>query len=100
MVYLHARIDVLLDRIQRRGRPFEEDFDPEYLTGLSEAYQHYFAHYDGPSPLLDLDTSEINYVDSDAVLDDLYERIIAVAEGNEPLPTVEVSPVLAKLGRV
>ena len=100
LVYLHARIDVLLERIQRRGRPFEEDFDPEYLTGLSEAYQHYFAHYDGPSPLLDLDTSEINYVDSDAVLDDLYNRIISVAEGNEPLPAVEVSPVLAKLGRV
>ena len=33
LVYLHARIDVLLERIQRRGRPFGEDFDPNYLTG-------------------------------------------------------------------
>ena len=79
LVYLHARMDVLLARIRRRGRPFEEDFDEDYLRSLSEAYQHYFSHYDGPSPLLNLDTSDLNYVDSDDVLEELYSKICDLA---------------------
>ncbi|MEE2789513.1 MAG: deoxynucleoside kinase, partial [Myxococcota bacterium] len=73
------RMDVLLERIKRRGRPFEENFDEDYLRALSEAYQHYFSHYEGQSPLLDLDTSDLNYVDSDDVLEDLYARICNLA---------------------
>src|SRR6476659_9473977 len=31
VIYLQARLDVLLQRIKKRGRDFERKFDPEYL---------------------------------------------------------------------
>ena len=81
LVYLNARTDVLLERIAMRARPFEEDFDRDYLVGLSEAYSHYFAHYELSVPLLAIDTSEINYVDSDEAFESIYQQIIALADG-------------------
>ena len=79
IVYLNARQDVLLQRIAKRARPFEEDFDPEYLLGLSGAYVHYFGHYRGSVPVLHLDTSAINYVDSDEPIEAIYQDIIRLA---------------------
>jgi len=80
LVYLNARTDVLLDRIAMRARPFEEDFDRDYLVGLSEAYSHYFSHYELSVPLLAIDTTEINYVDSDDAFESIYQQIIALAD--------------------
>ena len=82
LVYLHASQEVLHKRIAKRGRPFEEDLDPNYLIALSEAYQHYFAHYDKSVPLLALDSSELDYVASDAVLDGIYDQILTLAATN------------------
>src|SRR5207253_528773 len=45
VVYLQARIDVLLARIKRRGREFEKKFDPQYLEDLCRAYNEFFFHY-------------------------------------------------------
>ncbi len=82
LVYLNARLDVLLGRIEQRARPFEEDFDANYLAELSQAYQHHFAHYDMNVPLLALDTSEINYVSSDEAFEEIYQQILSLAEEN------------------
>ena len=81
LVYLNARQDVLLSRIEKRARAFEENFDGEYLRSLSDAYTHYFAHYDGAAPLLALDTSDLNYVDDDDVFESIYQRILSI--GNQ-----------------
>ena len=78
LVYLHASQSVLLERIKKRGRPFEEDFDPAYLCGLSEAYQDYFATYDR-TPLLRVDTSQLNIPASAELVDHLFERITKMA---------------------
>lgn len=78
VIYLHARQDVLLERIKQRGRAYEEDFDQDYLLSLSGMYQHYFAHYT-LTPLLSLDTSEINYVDDDDPIEQIYERVLRLA---------------------
>jgi deoxyadenosine/deoxycytidine kinase len=45
VVYLQARLDVLLTRIKKRGREFERRFDPDYLTGICRAYNDFFFHY-------------------------------------------------------
>ena len=89
LVYLNARTDVLLSRIEKRARPFEEDFDPTYLISLSEAYKHYFAHYTQSAPLLALDTSEVNYVNSDETLEEIYQQILTLAAHKEPVLEVE-----------
>jgi len=78
LIYLHANHDVLMERIARRGRAFERDFDPGYLRGLSEAYTHYFAHYDR-TPLLALDTTEIDYGADQTQIDHIFERVLELA---------------------
>lgn len=79
IIYLHARLDVLLERIARRDRPFERGIDPDYLLRLGRAYQHYFAHHRGGPPVLHLDTSEIDYVARDEPIDALYAEIHTLA---------------------
>lgn len=94
LVYLNARLDVLLERIKKRARSFEENFDEEYLMALSEAYTHYFSHYDDSVPLLALDTSEINYVDNDDMFEAIYQQIIELAEQNQTVPDSDIPPGL------
>lgn len=78
LIYLTARQDVLLQRIARRGRPFEVDFDPEYLLSLSSAYQHYFSHY-RTTPLLVLDNSELDYTTSHEPVERIYREVLRLA---------------------
>ena len=75
VVYLQARLEVLLDRIKRRGRSFEKNFDAAYLKRLCSAYNDYFFHY-ADTPLLVVDTSDINVVDSVADFEDLTRSIL------------------------
>jgi deoxyadenosine/deoxycytidine kinase len=58
-VYLRAPVPVLLERIARRGRPFERGMDPAYLEALSEAYERHFARY--PHPLLVLEADALDF---------------------------------------
>ena len=89
LIYLHAPLPVLLERIKRRGRPFERDFDADYLAGLCRAYQLFFAHYDS-TPLLRLDNSALNYADdtpeSKGVMDRIFSQVLSLA-GGESAPT-------------
>ena len=78
VVYLNARQDVLMQRIARRDRPFERDFDPAYLRELSQAYTRFFAHYDR-TPLLALDTTEIDYVADPTEIDRIYGQVLELA---------------------
>jgi deoxyguanosine kinase len=79
LIYLHAGQRVLLERIQKRGREFETDFDPEYLMSLSERYQEFFATYDD-TPLLAIDTSTLNVPESSSVVEEIYQKVVVLAE--------------------
>ncbi|MFC1627594.1 deoxynucleoside kinase [Gemmatimonadota bacterium] len=74
IIYLQATTEVLIERIHRRGRSFERRLSEDYLRSLNEAYNYYFFHYDA-SPLLVVNTSEIDFVHKQADLDDLIEEI-------------------------
>jgi len=79
IIYLNARLEVLLDRIARRDRSFERGIDPDYLVRLSRAYQHYYQHHRGPSPVLSLHTSEIDYVNHDEPIEWLNDHVLTLA---------------------
>ena len=79
LIYLHAGQRVLLERIKKRGREFEADFDPEYLMLLSERYQEFFATY-SDTPLLAIDTSTLNVPESDEVVEEIYQKVLSLAE--------------------
>jgi deoxyadenosine/deoxycytidine kinase len=74
IVYLQARLDVLLERIGRRGRPFEKAMDPGYLEALSEAYNYFFFHF-ADAPLLVVTTNDVDFTAGTGEIDDLLARI-------------------------
>jgi len=59
-VYLRAEPDVLLRRIEQRGRPFERSMQAEYLAELTRRYDEYFRTYSGQ--LLTIDAGTIDFV--------------------------------------
>lgn len=82
VVYLQASTEVLLHRIALRGKPFERDLDRQYLEDLNEAYNHYFFHYDG-SPLLVVNTNDLDFVNRKQDLEDLVKQIGEVRGGTQ-----------------
>ncbi|MDP6461798.1 MAG: deoxynucleoside kinase [Gemmatimonadota bacterium] len=80
VVYLQATTDTLLNRIKHRGRPFERNISSEYLETLSEAYNHFFFHYE-ETPLLIVNTNELDLVGSDSDYEGLLSMIRRHASG-------------------
>jgi deoxyadenosine/deoxycytidine kinase len=82
VIYLQAGLDTLLKRIKKRGRAYERSISPQYLQELSEAYSHYFYRYD-ETPLLVVNTSEIDFVSTPAHFDQLVEQIRNAQKGTQ-----------------
>jgi deoxyadenosine/deoxycytidine kinase len=55
VVYLRAEPDLLLQRIAKRGRPFEMEMEAGYLRRLGEAYDRHFDHSDYPLLVIEAD---------------------------------------------
>jgi deoxyadenosine/deoxycytidine kinase len=89
VIYLQSRQEVLLSRIKKRGREFERKFDPEYLAELSRTYNDFFHRYDD-TPLLVVNTSDIDFVESDDDFEELVRLISRITHGThyyQPLGT-------------
>jgi deoxyguanosine kinase len=80
VIYLQARLEVLLQRIRRRARDYERHFDGAYLDKLSRAYNDFFFHY-GDTPLLVINTSDIDFVHNEADLENLVSVIRKMRKG-------------------
>jgi len=74
VIYLQARTEVLQQRIQWRGRAFEQDMDDGYLNALNGAYSYFFHHYKD-SPLLVVNTDNLDFVNVPADFDLLFGHI-------------------------
>src|SRR5438270_9346480 len=89
VIYLQARLDVLLARIKKRGREFERRFDPEYLAELSRTYNDFFHRYD-ETPLLVINTSDIDFVETARDIEALIRALGSIKAGThyyQPLGT-------------
>jgi deoxyguanosine kinase len=82
VVYLQAPIDVLARRIKQRGRPEELHLSEEYLAEVNRAYNHYFFHYTA-TPLLVVNTAEVDFVKHEDDLDDLVKQIRQMGKGTQ-----------------
>lgn len=80
VVYLQAPVDVLLDRIARRGIDYERMIDRSYLERLNEAYARFFHEYDG-APLLIVNAASIDPVNNQADFDELHQAIGRMRKG-------------------
>lgn len=88
VIYLQAPVEVLRDRIQRRGREYERLIDLAYLERLAGAYAEFFHRYD-QAPLLIVNAAEIDPVGTDADFKLLLEQICRIRTGRHyynPLP--------------
>jgi len=74
VIYLQARTDVLLQRINWRGRTFEQNMDSGYLDALNGAYSYFFHHYKD-APLLVVNTDNLDFVNVPKDFDLLYDQI-------------------------
>jgi deoxyguanosine kinase len=74
VIYLQARTSVLMQRIRWRGRTFEQDMEEDYLNALNAAYSYFFHHYKD-SPLLVVNTDNLDFVNVPSDFDLLYDQI-------------------------
>lgn len=74
VIYLQSSVDRLMENIRQRDRDYERQISRSYLEDLSEAYNHFFYHYN-KSPLMIINTSEIDFVSNKKHLDYIEEQI-------------------------
>jgi deoxyadenosine/deoxycytidine kinase len=80
VVYLQAPVDVLLERIARRGIAYEHYIDRAYLERLNEAYARFFHEYNA-APLLIVNAAQIDPVSNQADFDELLGAIRRMKRG-------------------
>jgi deoxyguanosine kinase len=82
VVYLQATPEVLRGRIAKKGAHSESKISPEYIAEVVRAYEHFFFHYTA-SDLLVVNTSEIDFVERNADLQQLLKRIHEPVKGTQ-----------------
>ncbi|HSQ77684.1 MAG TPA: deoxynucleoside kinase [Nitrospirota bacterium] len=82
VIFLQADTDTLLRRIKQRGRSFEKDINTDYIAAVNEAYNQYFFHY-SETPLLVINTSDIDFVHRREDLDDLLKQVLGMKQGTQ-----------------
>ena len=80
VIYLQAPVDVLLERVRRRGLAQESLIDRAYIQTLVDAYTQFFHHYNA-APLLVVNAAEINFVDRAADFQTLLDYIPRIRSG-------------------
>jgi len=90
VIYLQAPVDVLLDRINRRGNPNEKYLTADYLEKLNEAYSKFFLYYES-APLLIVNAAGINLHNSESDYEMLVDNIMSNPKGKNflnPQPSI------------
>jgi deoxyadenosine/deoxycytidine kinase len=80
VIYLQAPVDVLFERIRKRGIAYEGSIDRDYLQTLVDAYTQFFHHYTA-APLLVVNAAEINPVDRESDFRTLLDYILRIRSG-------------------
>jgi deoxyadenosine/deoxycytidine kinase len=80
VIFLQADTDAILRRIRQRSRSFEKDIGRDYIADVNEAYSQFFFRYT-ETPLLVINTSDIDFVRNRQDLDDLIRQILGMKQG-------------------
>jgi deoxyadenosine/deoxycytidine kinase len=77
VIYLQAPAETLIERVKRRNVAYERDIPEEYLVRLAETYARFFYQYDA-SPVLTVNSENLNFAGNSRDVDLLLERISAL----------------------
>ncbi len=88
VIYLRANEDLLLERIERRGRPYERNMDPVYIGELAAAYDNFYLHSARPMPVLTISAADHDFVAEPEQINWIRDQIC------EMLSLAPVQPVL------
>jgi len=80
VIYLQAPVDVLIERIERRGIRYEQHMDRGYLERLQEAYARFFHAYDA-SPLLIVNAAQADFVSNEKDYAQLLAQVCRIRRG-------------------
>jgi len=80
VVYLQAPVDVLLERITRRGVDYEQHIDRQYLERLNQAYARLFHEFEA-APLLIVNAASIDPIANQHDYDELLAAIRRMSRG-------------------
>ena len=80
VIFLQADTETILRRIKQRARSFERNVSRDYIEAVNEAYNHYFFRY-SETPLLVINTSDIDFVHNPEDLEDLIRQVLSMREG-------------------
>jgi len=80
VVYLQAPVDVLLERIAKRGIDYEQQIERQYLERLNEAYARFFHEFEA-APLLIVNAASIDPINNQADYDELLAAIRRMGRG-------------------
>ena len=74
VVYLQADTPLLMQYIKKRGRDLEKGVTSDYIDLVNQRYQEFFVNYED-TPLLIINTNNIDFVENPRDLDELLEII-------------------------
>ncbi len=84
VIYLKASVTTLRQRIAQRGRDYEKSISDDYLTQLNSLYDTWASNFI-QSPVLTIDTNNLNYVQYDDHLDLIWQKIDERLQGKDYL---------------
>lgn len=84
VIYLRASVPTLRRRIAGRGREFERNIADQYLQDLNRLYDQWSASFTH-SPVLTVETDNLDYVQYDEHLEQIWQRISDRLHGREYL---------------
>ncbi len=90
VVYLQAPVEVLLERIQKRGLKHERFIEAAYLQRLCDSYIEFFYQYNN-APLLIVNAADIDFANNDADYELLYQQITEVQSGRHYFNPTQIS---------
>ncbi len=80
VVFLQSSSDRLMHNIKNRNRKIERALSRSYIEELSEAYNHFFFRYNS-TPLLIVNSTDIDFVNSDGDFEELFKQIFREDRG-------------------
>lgn len=75
VVYLRASTDTLMNRIAFRDRPYERQMERDYIDLLNRTYDDFYVNSPHTTPVLTIETDNLNYVERAQDLEFVNNRI-------------------------